>query len=179
MQILVKYDNYISFQEKNNTFYLDKKNKYSIYSPSKSEILNGFKKINEIFEGIYTEYTIDKINNDYLIKFISNSGIEYRFDLFNEVDSDIYHLGFSLSTSDSENYEILTNLNESKEIFAKLVFILKDIDNKIGSPEYCIGATGNIKKDKIYQYMMKFMSWEKRNTSHYPLGWGIYFRISI
>jgi len=90
----------------------------------------------------------------------------------------LYHIGFSLSNRTHVDYEDTTDLEESKEVFSKVIYILKDFDNKIGNPEYCIGATGNSKKDRIYEYMMKYIKgWEKRDTSSYDLGWGLFFRL--
>jgi hypothetical protein len=178
MQILVKFESFVSYQKKYGTVYLDKKNKYQIWSPSKQNILNGFQKVYEMFDGIKTKYDIQNNNNDYLITFTSNSGNEYRLDLIKDIKYDIYHIAFSLKNSNKEDYEKLTDLKESKEIFAKLAYILKDVSKNINIKEYCIGATGDIKKDKIYEYIMKYTSsWEKRETDHYNLGWSLYFTI--
>lgn len=178
MQILVKFNDFILYQEKYNTYYLDKKRNYSIWSPAKSFVLNGFKPVNEMFDGIKTKYIITNTNDDFQIVFISNSNNEYKFDLKKEPNTNIYHLSFSLKDRDDKEYEDLTNLNESKEVFAKLSYILQDLNKKLNVDEYCIGATGNIKKDRIYEYMMKFVSnWEKRETKIYELGWALYFKL--
>lgn len=179
LDIIVKLNDFILYQEKTGDYYLDKKNKYIIYSPSKNKILNNFEEVNEIFNGTKTDYVINKNNNDYLILFKSNSNINYRIDLIKDINNiDLYHIGFSLLTRDTNNYDKLTNLNESKEVFSKVIYILKNVDTTIGSPEYCIGATGNLKKDRIYQYMMRFIDgWVKKNTTAYPLGWGIFFKL--
>ena len=178
MQILVKFDDFILYQEKYNTYYLDKKHSYRIWSPAKSFVLNGFKPVNEMFDGIKTEYIITNINDDFQIFFISDSGNEYKFDLKKEPKTNIYHLSFSLKDRNDEEYEKLTNLNESNEVFGRLSYILKDLNDKLDVDEYCIGATGDLKKDKIYQYMMKFVTnWEKRNTKIYDLGWALYFKL--
>lgn len=136
----------------------------------------------EIFDGTKSEYTIDINGNNYLILFKTNSGSEYRFDIFNEPNTKIYHLAFSDSNSDISNissYENPTNRNESKEIFSRLSWILKDISKKIDVDEFCIGFTNDTKKDNIYQYMMRFVSeWEKRETNDYPIGWALYFKLS-
>ena len=178
MQILVNFQSFISYQEKYGTTYLDKKNKYRIWSPSKQYILNGFKKVNEMFDGIETKYNMEKNDDNYLITFTSNSGNEYRLDLFKDPEKDIYHIGFSLKDINIEDYENLTNLKEPKEVFAKLAYILKDISKNIGIKEYCIGATGDLRKDEIYEYIMRYTSnWEKSETTHYNLGWALYFTI--
>jgi hypothetical protein len=59
----------------------------------------------------------------------------------------------------------------------RLIWILKDFSaNK--DIEYCIGATGNLKKDRIYEYILKYVSsWEKRDSDQYELGWALYFKI--
>lgn len=178
MQIVVNYKDFISYQEKYKTTYIDKENKYQIWAPSKSNILNGFQEINEIFDGIKTEYDIQKSNDNYQISFKSKSENEYKFDLVKDPDENLYHLAFTLKSTTKDEYEKLTNLNESIEVFGKLSFILKEFSEKFGIDEFCIGATGNYKKDIIYQYMMRFVkSWEKRDTTHYKLGWGLYFKI--
>jgi len=177
MNILVKYEHYLLYlKENNNSDYLDRENKYRIWTKSKSLILNKFKINEEIFEGTPTEYNIVQSDNVFIITFKTKSNTEYRFDLLEEPNTKIYHLAFSLKDSDEENYEKATDLNESIEVFSKLIWILKDI--KINVDEFCIGATGNPKKDKIYEYMMRFVKdWKKRKNNHYPLGWAIYFKI--
>ena len=178
MNILVKFEHFMSYQEKYGTYYLDKKNKYSIHSNSKSTILNNFVPLNEMFDGIKTKYTLENKDNKYEIFFITDSNTEYRFDLFKELNTKIYHLSFSLKDSNKDNYEYLTHLNESLEVFGKLSYILQDLDTILDVDEYCIGATGIEKKDKIYQYMMKYVdSWDKRDTDIYELGWALYFKI--
>lgn len=180
MQILVRFDSFMSYQEKFGTPYLDKKNRYRIWSPSKQEVLNEFYKTNEMFDGIETRYDIKKNGNDYLITFSSNSNNEYRLDLIKDKeDDDIYHIAFSLKYSNKQDYEKLTDLNESKEVFAKLAYILKNVQKILYIKEYCIGATGDIKKDRIYQNIMRYTSsWEKRDTDAYNLGWALYFTIN-
>lgn len=84
MQILVSFDSFISYQEKFGTPYLDKKNRYRIWSPSKQVVLNEFHKTNEMFDGIETRYDTQKNGNDYLITFSSNSNNEYRLDLIKD-----------------------------------------------------------------------------------------------
>lgn len=130
----------------------------------------------EIFQGIETEY---KIVDD-VILFKTNSNTEYRFDLLKEPSTNIYHLAFSLSEndlSDQDEYEKQTDKKESLELLNRLIWILKDFSaNK--DIEYCIGATGNLKKDRIYEYILKYVSsWEKRDSDQYELGWALYFKI--
>ena len=178
MQILVKFEHFILYQEKYDTYYLDKKNKYSIRINSKSTLLNNFVKVYEMFDGIKTQYKLENKDNKYEIFFTTNSNTEYRFDLFKELNTKIYHLSFSLKDSNKYNYEKLTNLNESSEVFAKLSYILQELNIKLDVDEYCIGATGVKKKDNIYKYMMRYVdSWEKRDTDIYELGWALYFKI--
>jgi len=178
MLIMVKFNDFISYQEKYNTTYLDKLHNYQIWAKSKSFVLNGFDKVYEMFNGIETKYKIENINDDYLITFKTKSDTEYVFELKKEPNTDIYHLSFSLNGRNIEEYEKLTELNESNEVFGRLSYILKDLNEKLNISEYCIGATGNKKKDRIYQYMMKFVTkWEKRYTNIYDLGWALYFNI--
>lgn len=177
MDILVKYEDYLKYIIENQSEYLDKKNKYRIWSPSKSSIINEFKPVNEeIFNGTKTEYKLVEVESGYLITFFTNSQMEYRFDLFKEPNTNIYHLGFSISNVQQSDYEKVTDVNESIELFSRLTWILKDL--KIRVDEFCIGATGNPKKDRIYEYMMRFVdSWQKRKSDHYPLGWALYFKL--
>lgn len=180
LNILVKFNDFILYQEKTGDYYLDKVNGYRIYSPSKSindkhELI----KLNEIFEGTETDYSIKEDSSGYVLLFKSDKLNEYRLDLIKDIDDvNLYHIGFSLSSRNTSNYDVLTDLRESTEVFSKIIYILKDFDSKIGNPEYCIGATGNSKKDRIYQYMLKYIEgWEKRNTTAYNLGWGIFFKL--
>lgn len=176
-KIEVKIEDYKSYLEKYKSEYLDKKN--MIFTNGKKSFINKLFKVNEeeIFNGLETKYTIQKNGDDYLISFDSNSNIKYRFDLLKEPNSNIYHLGFSLFNSNTNNYHSLTNNNESLEVFNRLIWILKDVTPKLNVDEYCIGSTGT-QKDNIYNYMMKFISgWEKRNTTYYPLGWALYFKL--
>lgn len=179
MNILVRFDHYIDYLDKNNTNFLDRKNKYKIWTKSKSKVLNEFKSIKEeVFNGTSTEYTILKNKENYLISFKTKSGEEYRFDLIKEpgIETNIYHLAFTLSERSEEEYEEPTNLGESIEVFSKLIWILRDL--KLNADEFCIGATGDRRKDAIYKYMMSGVkNWEKRSSDNYDLGWAIYFNI--
>lgn len=180
MNILVKFEHFIDYQSKYNTYYLDKKNKYLIWSPSKSYILNGFKPVLEMYDGTYTDYTFSEESTDQQICIIfkTSSETKYRLDLSIEPNTNIYHIAFSLDNIDIENYEEITNLNESKEVFSRIAYILRDLRKKLNIDEYCIGATGNIKKDVLYSKMMRYVdSWEKRDTKDYKLGWALYFKI--
>lgn len=177
MNILVKFEDYISYVEKYNTTYLDKKNKYRIWYRNKDFILNGFNSVNEeIFDGTRTDYNLSKNSDGYSITFESKSREEYRLDLIKEPGTKIYHIAFTLNNRDRDNYEKLTDLDESIEVFSRLSWILKDL--KLDVDEYCIGATGDKKKDSIYEYMMRFVKyWEKRTCNSYKLGWALYFKI--
>ena len=177
--IHVKMNEFINYQEKYGTTYLDKKNGYRIHSPSKSKLLG----VNEMLDGIHTVYELleDKVSGDYKINFKSKSGIEYRFDLFKDLEDDfIYHLGFSLSNNVSSEYDNLSDKNEASEVFGRLSYILTDVNKKLNISWYCIGATGNEKKDSLYLYFMKYVkTWEKREIDEkiYKLGWALYFQI--
>jgi hypothetical protein len=177
MQILVSFESYLNHQNKYNTTYLDKKNNYNLYSPSKNILKSN--KVDEIFDGIKTEYKIKKINSiDYLITFFANSSNQYRLDLLNDLGT--YHIAFSLNkyNLDNDEYEKLTELNESKEVFARMAYILKDFSKKKNINKFAIGGTGNPKKDRIYEYIMKYVSnWVKKKDSGYKLGWALYFNM--
>jgi hypothetical protein len=180
MNVLVKFEHFIQYQKENKTFYLDKKNHYYVFHPSKTTMLNRFKPVLEIFDGTITEYkfTSDSNDNDICIIFKTNSNTKYRLDLSKEPNTNIYHLAFSLEDVDIKNYEKLTNLKESKEVFSRIAYILKDLTEKYSIHEYCIGATGVEKKDFLYSSMMRYVdSWEKRDTPYYDLGWALYFKI--
>jgi len=172
-KILVKIEDYFRYVSKFETEKLDNRN--SIYTNG------GFPKFlsinEEIFEGRPSEYKI--INNDsdhILIKFLSKSNTEYRFDLFKEPNTNIWHLGFSLFRTEMKEYHEKTDKREAIDVFSRIIWILKDLNLKVD--EYCIGATGDKSKDATYIYMMRFVSnWEKRNTNQYQLGWAIYFKI--
>jgi hypothetical protein len=132
----------------------------------------------EIFEGRECDYDIIEKNDDrVLIKFKSKSLIEYRFDILREPNTRIWHLAFSLSSSDmSDGYHDRTNKYESIDIISRMVWILNDLELNVD--EYCIGITGDKSKDNIYTYMMRSAKeWDKRETNQYPLGWAIYFKI--
>jgi hypothetical protein len=180
MTIYVKYEDFINYQKEHHTFYLDKKNRYRLFSSSKQTLLNDFNQVNEMFDGIYTDYEFssESTNENICVVFYTNSDTKYRFDLSKEKNTDIYHLSFTLDNRNKNNYDDLSELNESKEVFGKLSYILKDLTPKFNIIEYCIGATGNAEKDNIYQYMMQYVKkWDKRSTIVYPLGWALYFTI--
>lgn len=179
-QILVRMSDYIKYVNENSTNKLDDYNTlYTIGSFPPLFFRNGLEINEEIFNGTPNKYDIIKSDNDHiLIKFISKLNDTYRIDLIKEPINNIYHIGFSKyenEINDIENYEKKTNDENSIDVFSRIIWILKDLDMKV---EYCIGATGDDKKDSIYEYMMRFVSdWEKRSTNYYNLGWGIYFKI--
>ena len=149
---------------------------------SKSFVLNNYSDyILEAFEGIETSYEFSEVDRGYLIIFKCKSGYEYRFDIFKEPNTKIYDLAFSDSSNDTtdDNYESLTQRNESIELLSGLVWILKDIDSKLDVSEWCIGSTNLQSKDNMYEYLMKFAKkWDKRYTNKYPpLNWALYFTI--
>jgi hypothetical protein len=171
-KVLVRIEDYKRYTEKYNTTRLDRKNE--IYTNGGLPKFLNIKE--EIFEGRVTPYSIIEDNNRrVLIKFNSKSNIEYRIDLIKEPIDDIWHIGFSLFNSELDNsYHDRTNNDESIDVFARVIWILKDLNKNI---EYCIGATGT-PKDKIYEFMMRYISnWEKRDTNEYDLGWGLYFHL--
>jgi len=178
-RILVKVDDYLNYKSKFNTNKLDENNEIYTSGSFPPKFIRDKFKINELFDGTESEYSIVKrSNNHILINFNSSLNNEYRIDLFKEEDFDIWHIGFSESknkTNEPIKYGYLTNKNESIDVFSRLIWILKDLDMRV---EYCIGATGDDKKDRVYEYMMRFVSkWEKRDTDEYELGWALYFKI--
>lgn len=179
-KILVKIEDYKNYINKYGTNKLDSKNEIYTFGSFPPKFYREQYNINEeVFEGIPCTYEIlEKDNNKILIKFESKSDSYYRLDIFKEPNTNIWHIGFSEIDSKIDNieqYQSLTNKNESIDVLSRLIWILKDLNKDV---EYCIGATGDDKKDRIYIYMMRFVSnWEKRETEQYPLGWGIYFKI--
>ena len=180
MEILVKLEHFLEYQNKYNTAYLDKKNGYRIWSRTKNNILEkieDYNITNEILDGTKTDYNVfkDKNNNFKLIFNTKNN--KYRFDLQHEKDTNIYHLMFTEDDFKNGEYEKLTNKNESIEVFSRLSYILKDFSKELKDVEFCIGATNNA-KNRLYEYFMIYTkSWEKRYTDQYDLGWALYFKI--
>jgi len=181
MNILVKLEHFIEYQNKYNTSYLDKKNGYRIWSRTKNNILEkiGVESINEMLDGTETDYDTFKDDSiNFKLLFNTNSGNEYRFDLQHEKNTNIYHLMFSEEKFEKGEYERLTDRKESIEIFSRLSFILKDFSKNMKNIEYCIGVTDNNSKNRLYEYFMIYTkSWEKRDTEQYDLGWALYFKI--
>lgn len=179
-RILVKVEDYKDYLEKFGTNKIDSKNEIYTFGSFPPKFYRERNKINEeIFEGTPCNYKIiERLGDKILIKFESKSDNEYRIDLLKEPNVDIWHIGFSEignQLGDIEKYERLTDNRESIDVFSRLVWILKDLNMDV---EYCIGSTGDDKKDRIYEYMMRFVSkWEKRDTDDYNLGWAIYFKI--
>ena len=178
MEILVKLEHFVEYQTKYNTTYLDKKVKYRIWSRSKNTILEKIDNVNEILDGTKTVYTSFKDENNNFKLIFNTKHNKYRFDLQHEKNTNIYHLMFSENDFKSGEYEKLTNKNESIEVFSRLSYILKDFSKNLKNVEFCIGATGDNAKDRLYEYFMIYTkSWEKRNTQQYNLGWALYFNI--
>lgn len=178
-RILVKVNDYKRYIDRYGTNKLDKNNEIYTHGSFPPKFYREKYNINEeIFNGTPCDYEINKNSNTINIKFTSKLNNNYRLDLFKEPNVNIWHIGFSEMDSDiynPEQYHELTNKNESIDVLSRLVWILKDINLNV---EYCIGATGDLKKDKVYEYMMRFVSnWEKKETNLYPLGWAIYFNI--
>jgi hypothetical protein len=181
--IKVKYQDYLSYYEKYGHNRIDKWYKIQAYDVNKVKSLSDIAgKIyeEEIFEGTTCEYKLEKLPYGYLIYFKSKSYHEYRFDIINEPNTKIYHLSFSDSDKSFSDYdyEELTNRKEAIDVFSRIIWILKDVNNKIDVGEYCIGGTNSESKNIIYEYMMRFVSgWEKRKTDIYESGWALYFKI--
>lgn len=171
-KVLVRIEDYNRYIEKYNTTRLDRKNE--IYAGYRLPKFLNIKE--EIFEGRVTTYSIIENGlSKILIKFNSISNTEYRIDLLKEPVDDIWHIAFSLYDSKLDDvYDIRTDKSESIDVFARIIWILKDLNKNV---EYCIGSTGT-KKDVIYQYMMQYVSnWDKRDTDIYKFGWGLYFHL--
>jgi hypothetical protein len=176
--LYVKSEHYQKYIENVGSNRLDKWIKI-LPPPSKATL---FGAIQEAFEGIETDYNIIQNGNNYLIKFKTNSGTEYRFDIWNEPNTTIYDLAFSLAKNepnDINKYEELTDKKESIELLSRLVWILKDVKPKLNVSEFCIGATNLTSKDNIYKNLMKFAkSWQKKYTKKYtPSNWALYFKL--
>jgi hypothetical protein len=173
-KILVKIEDYKRYTDLHGNNKLD--STIEIYSNSQfPKFLNISE---EVFEGRETKYEIVKEADDHiLIRFKSTSNIEYRIDLFKEPNTNIWHIAFSLFDIDisNSNYHERTDKKESIDIISRIVWILKDIKRDV---EYCIGATPDPIKNKIYEYLMRFITnWERRETNQYTLGWAIYFKL--
>jgi len=181
MEILVKLEHFIKYQTKYNTTYLDKKNKYRIWSRTKNNILEKLKDhnlINEMLDGTKTNYNAFKDENNNFKLIFNTKNNKYRFDLQYEKNTNIYHLMFSENDFKNGEYEKLTNKKESIQVFSRLSYILKDFSKGLKNIEFCIGATGDNAKNRLYEYFMIYTkSWEKRNTNQYDLGWALYFKI--
>ena len=173
-RILVKLDDFILYLENNKTDRLDNNN--VIWSQSKSILISNLF-LEKAFDGIETNYSLHKNQGGYLIIFNSKSNSEYRFDLMRD-NQNIYHLGFSLSDSDISDYEELTDKGESMDVFNRLIWILRDVSRVENIKKFFIGSTNSEKKNRIYQYLMRYISkWEKRESDQYESGWGIYFEL--
>jgi len=179
-RVLVKLTDYNNYLDKYNTNKLDSKNEIFTLESFPPKFYRDRIGINEeIFEGIPCSYDfLEKSDDKILIKFSSKSLSEYRVDILKEPNFDIWHIGFSEIDNelyDVEEYQSLTNKEESIDVISRIVWILSDFNMNV---EYCIGVTGDDRKDKIYEYIMRFVSkWEKRKTNQYPIGWAIYFKI--
>ena len=139
-----------------------------------------FARINEVFDlPLETEYVVSKNQHDYVLYFESKSHTKYRIDLLKDPTEKVYHLAFSLADRIPEEYEMPTAKREIFDVLNRMVWILKDFTKKkLENVEFCIGATNNIKKNKLYQYILKYAeSWEKRNSTEYDEGWALYFKI--
>lgn len=149
-----------------------------------------FIKINEIYNSeINTDYNCIKDYNEYKsYVFKTNSNIEYRLDLFIiyevTINKRVNHISFTLSNIewDDEQYENLTNYNETIELLNRIRFIINDLVNKNKILNYfCIGGSDLKEKNSIYKYFLKTVigesGFEKINTESYSTGWGLFFKI--
>ena len=174
-KIYVKIHDCIRYVEQNSTNLLDEQNEIL---PIGSFPPLFYKITEEVFDGRSCNYDIIKDDiNHILIRFKCRFNNEYRIDLLKDPNN-VYHIGFSKyenDIDDPKNYEKETEDNNSVDVLSRIVWILKDLSRNY---DYCIGITGNDKKDNTYMYMMQFVSnWEKKKTDFYPTKWGIFFNI--
>lgn len=188
VHIFVTPEDYRKYQEKHGHNILSKFLRLAtVSSDLPSFVVKRYEdyKIDEkVFEvPIKTEYSVQKIEEDFVLFFKSKNNTEYRLDLSKEPNNSMFHLSFSLAKiqkHEIEDYEKPTDKFETYDILSRMVWILKDFVEKksLQDFEFCIGATKNLKKNEIYKYILKhFSGWEKRNTDIYEEGWAIYFKI--
>jgi hypothetical protein len=179
--LYLKLDHYINIVMESGTDRLYKGLKVATNSKSG-------KLIREIFNvPIDTEYKVEKYDSPLLISFLSNSLQKYRIDIFviNELERGlINHISFSLYDNDLSNvddYESNTNRGEMIEVINRIHFILKDLlEKEIIRSKFCIGGTELIKKNKIYEYLLKVILINppiKRKTDLYDTKFGLYFDV--
>lgn len=199
--IYSKYEHYLKYLSENNTDRLYKGLKLTTSSNNKTNLFNNNRLNEEIFNNsIQCDYEIANLKNNHIkVIFKSKNDNEYRIDIFKILENNkiINHIGFTLNndifditpTTPEEQeifdieYEKMTNISEIYDILGRIRYILENmVNDKIIDSSFCIGGTKFIKKNKLYEYMLKFIvgddGFEKRESDTYPkIGWGLYFDI--
>lgn len=195
-----KYEHYLKFLNENKSDRIYKGVKLVTIDNKYSSLFNI--KINEeIFEKpIECEYDVSDIGNNRIkIRFKSKKEVDYRIDIskITEGGQLINHIGFTIDnpkfdefpTNQQEqdefdmDYEALTDKNEVYDVLGRIRYILLHlIKNKIINNHFCVGGTVFLKKNKLYEFFLKFLvggdGFEKKQTEVYPkVGWGLYFTI--
>ena len=184
------------FYHPSKKYYLSSKSGSIPKFKNKIEDFTGF--INEIkYEELKTDFIFDFKKSDhfankfdYFYTFQTNSGNRYVMDFIYLIDEigpypnkDIYNLSFTLelnkNLSDHEEYEKQTNLKESHELMKRLIFIMKDFDQRFGKNcIYLIGESEDKRKIKWYRNLIKdsFVEVEETiGTSSFTNGFNGYY----
>jgi len=180
-----KYEHYCKFVEKHKTDRLFKNLK--ITTNFKEDFVKKLKLNEEIFnKEIPTQYNIElQKSNEIVISFYTNKNNKYRLDIIiiNEDDKFINHIGFSdFNTKNSNEYDNPTKRDEMIEIMNRIHYILRELlSKKLIINYFCIGITSSLVKNNIYEYFLKIVvgedGFDKLPTTHYPTGFGLYFKI--
>ena len=154
--------------------------------------INPFLIKEEIFqEPLYTDYNIEEDGDNKLkISFSSKSDNKYRLDIFKIIEKDKYdgyinHISFSgydKNINSNGDYNKLLYKEEMIEIMNRIHYVLKDLlKNNIIDNSFCIGGTELLKKNKIYEYVLKVIVGEsgftKQKTNIYDTKFGLYFSV--
>jgi hypothetical protein len=177
--INVKYSDYTSYVDMYGTDKIDKWHRVYPHNSKSSSIVNISGLLQEyVFEPVPTDYDTTRSGDNFLFTFYSKRGNGYRLDLIREPDTTIYHVAFSDASNHigSIDYEIPTNKGEAFDVISRISWILGDICDVVDASEYCVGGTGDTRKDAMYKYMMKYAkTFDVRKTDHYESGWALYF----
>ena len=175
-----------SFDYINNYFGNDKlfyhpNKKY--YLSNKSAAIPTFKKKIDNYSGFITEIKYNELKTDFIVdfeksdhfndefnyiyKFKTDSGNKYVVDFIYLKDTvgpytnrDIYNISFTLESNrdmfNHTDYEKLTFFNEEHEIIKRIIFIIRDFNNRFGNNcIYLIGETEDKRKIKWYSQLIK------------------------
>ena len=159
---IITYEQYKTF----NSYKLDKITRVS----TGSKLIT---KMNEIYqEKLKTNYTTEirksptYEGDDYIIRFKTNSNVDYRLDLLKHEDDKVnyenmYSVLFSLEknnhySSSIYDYEELTDKNEMIEILSRIGYIIQDwLNNTNKCITFVLGKSDIEKKNNIYKYFIK------------------------